>query len=43
MSLKFVSKGPIYSILASIQVMAWHKAGAKPLPESILTRISDTM
>ena len=32
-SLKFVPKSPIDNKPALIQVMAWHQAGNKPLPE----------
>ena len=30
-SLKFVPKGPIYSIPALVQIMAWRRSGDKPL------------
>ena len=30
-SLKFVLKGPINNIPASVQIMVWHRPGAKPL------------
>ena len=36
-SLKFVSKSPIDNKAALIQVMAWHRAGDKPLSEPMLT------
>ena len=32
-SLKFVPKGPINNIPASVQKMAWHRSGGKPLSE----------
>ena len=38
-SLKFVPKGPIDYKSALVQVMAWHRTGEKPLPESILTQL----
>ena len=34
-SLKFVSKGPIDSIRALVQIMAWRRSGDKPLSELI--------
>ena len=37
-SLKFVPKGPIDYKSALVQVMAWHRTGEKPLPESMLTQ-----
>ena len=36
-SLKFVSKSPIDSKSALVQVMAWYRTGDKPLPELMLT------
>ena len=36
-SLKFVPKGPIDYKSALVLVMAWHRTGEKPLPESMLT------
>ena len=42
-SLKFVPKGPIDNISALVQVMAWCLTGTKPLPETMLTKISDTI
>ena len=45
-SLKFVPKGPINNIPALVQVMAWRRAGDKPLSEpmmsSLLTHICVT-
>ena len=40
-SLKFVLKGPIDYKSALVQVMAWHRTGEKPLPESMLTQFTD--
>ena len=40
-SLKFDSKGPIDYKSALVQVMAWHRTGEKPLPESMLTQLTD--
>ena len=40
-SLKFIPKGPIEYKSALVQVMAWHRTGEKPLPESMLTRFTD--
>ena len=34
-------KGPIDNKSALIQVMAWHWSGDKPLPEPMLTQLSD--
>ena len=41
-SLIFVPKGPIEKKSASVQVMAWHRIGDKPLPEPVLTQFTDT-
>ena len=45
-SLKFVSNGPVNDIPALVQIMAWHRPGAKPLSEpmmaSVLTHICVT-
>ena len=35
-SLKFIPKGPIDYKSALVQVVAWHRTGEKPLPESML-------
>ena len=35
-SLKFVPKGPINNIPASVQIMAWHRPGDKPLSEPMM-------
>ena len=40
-SLKFISKGPIDYKSALVQVVAWHRTGEKPLPESMLTQFTD--
>ena len=40
-SLKFVSKGPIDNKPALVQVMAWCRTGAKPLPEQMLKQLID--
>ena len=40
-SLKFIAKGPIVYKSALVQVMAWHRTGEKPLPESMLTQFTD--
>ena len=40
-SLKFVPKGPIDYKSALVQVVAWHRAGEKPLLESMLTQFND--
>ena len=41
-SLKFIPKGPIdYYKLALVHVMAWHRTGEKPLPESMLTQFTN--
>ena len=45
-SLKFVPKGPINNIPSLVQIMVWHRPGAKPLSEpmmvSLLTHICVT-
>ena len=40
-SLKFIPKGPIDYKSVLVQVMAWHRTGEKPLPESMLTQFTD--
>ena len=35
-SQKYVPRGPIISIPALVQMMAWHPTGAKPLSEQML-------
>ena len=42
-SMKFVPHGVIDNKSALLQVMAWHLTGAKPLPEPMLSKISDTI
>ena len=37
--LKFVPKGPINNILALVQIMAWRRAGDKPLSEPMMVRL----
>ena len=39
--LKFIPKGPNDYKSALVQVMAWHRTGEKPLPESMLTQFTD--
>ena len=38
-SLKFVSKGPIYIIPALVQIMAWRRPGDKPLSEPMVDAV----
>ena len=38
-SLKFVPKGPINNIPALVQIMAWRRAGAKPLSEPVMVSL----
>ena len=40
-SLKFVPKGPTDNKSALVQVMAWRRTGAKPLPEPMLNQFTD--
>ena len=40
-SLKFVPKGPINTIPALVQIMAWRQSGDKPLCEPMLTHFTD--
>ena len=40
-SLKFIPNGPIDYKSALVQVVAWHRPGEKPLPESMLTQFTD--
>ena len=37
-SLKFVHRGPVDNKWVLVQVMAWRRAGDKPLPEAMLTQ-----
>ena len=39
-SLKFVLKSPINNIPALMQIMAWRRPGAKPLPELMMVRLT---
>ena len=39
--LKFIPKGPIDYKSALVQVVAWHRTGEKPLPELMLTQLTD--
>ena len=39
-SLQFVAKGPINSIPALVQIMAWHQPGDKPSSEPMMVRLS---
>ena len=41
LSLKFVPRSPIDNIPASVQLMAWHRTGDKPLPEPMMTQFTD--
>ena len=40
-ALKFVPKVPIDNKVALVHVMAWHWTGNKPLPEPMLTQLTD--
>ena len=40
-SLKFVAKIPIDNNTALVQIMAWRRAGDKPLSEPILAQFTD--
>ena len=40
-SLKFVPRSPINNKPALVQVMAWHRAGNKPLSDPMLTQFTD--
>ena len=40
-SLKVIPKGPIDYKSALVQVVAWHRTGEKPSPESMLTQFTD--
>ena len=37
-----IFKGSIDNMYALVKVLAWCQAGAKPLPEPILTQFTDT-
>ena len=36
-----VAEGPIDNRTSLVHVMAWHRIGDKPLPESMMTQLSD--
>ena len=40
-SLNLIPKDPIDKESLLVQVMVWHRTGAKPLPEAILTQFTD--
>ena len=40
-SLTFVPKGPINNIPALVQIMAWRRAGDKPLSEAMMPLFAD--
>ena len=40
-SLKFVPRSPIDNKPALVQIMAWGRSGDKPLPEPMLTQLTD--
>ena len=40
-SLKCVSRSPINSIPALVQVKAWRRRGDKPFPEPMMTQFTD--
>ena len=40
-SLKIVPRRPINNKPALVQVMAWRRTGARPLPETMLTQFTD--
>ena len=39
--LKFVSQGPINNKFVLIMAMAWHCEGSKPLPEPVMTQLTE--
>ena len=41
MSLKCFHKGPIDKKSALVQVMAWRRTGAKPIPKPMLTQLTE--
>ena len=41
-SLRVVPKGPIDSMSALVQIMAWHRTGDKPLSEAMMAQFGDT-
>ena len=38
-SLKFVPKGPINNVPATVQIMAWRQPGDKPLSEEMMVSL----
>ena len=40
-SLKFIPRSPIDNKPASVQVMAWHRTGDKPLSEPMMAQFTD--
>ena len=40
-SLKFVLRCPVDNMPELVQVMAWHRSGDKPLPDTKLTQFTD--
>ena len=36
-----VPEGPVHDKLSLVEVMAWRQTGAKPLPEPMMTMVSD--
>ena len=40
-SLKYFTRSPIDYKAALVEVMAWRRKGAKPLPEPIMTQFTD--
>ena len=40
-SLKFVPRSPVDNKPGLVQVMAWRRTGANPLPELMLTQFTD--
>ena len=42
-SLEFIHYGPIGSMLTRVQEIAWHWTGNKPLPDTMITEITDTL
>ena len=41
-TLKLVLKSPIDNKAALVQIMAWRRTGDKPLPEPMVTQLTDT-
>ena len=42
-SLIFIPKGPIDIKPAFVQIMAWHRTSAKPLPEPMMAQFTDAL